>query len=90
MDPATIEQIVGARRHARRHIARAVSEEENVYLLHSAECKDSGIDLTACLYSIVLSRGINRDRWDGWEDKPVLVSIDVEHGLIPVRDVAPL
>ena len=43
-----IERIVGAQRHASRHYGRAVSAEQTVYILHSQQCKDSGIDLCDC------------------------------------------
>lgn len=55
---ADIERIVGIERHQTAHYARAVSAEETVYILHSHDCKNSGIDLRECRYSIALDRGI--------------------------------
>lgn len=69
--PEVIESIVGTKRHATRHIGRAVSEEETVYVLHSQECKDSGIDLRDCPFSFALDEGIDLDIWDGYQDRAV-------------------
>lgn len=51
-----IERIVGARRHATHHLGRAVSAEQAVYILHSVACKDSGLDLRECPFSLALDR----------------------------------
>ena len=80
-----IEQIVGAKRHPTRHIGRADSGEETVYILHSMRCKARGIDLRECSYSRALDMGIDLDVWDGWEDKPVVLGLH-RPGLIPLRD----
>jgi hypothetical protein len=58
-----IERIVGASRHPTDHIGRAVSSERTVYILHSRECRDSGIDLRECPYSLALDRGIGLSGW---------------------------
>jgi hypothetical protein len=58
-----IEKIVGASRHPTDHIGRAVSSERTVYILHSHECRDSGIDLRECRYSLALDRGIGLSEW---------------------------
>lgn len=74
--PATdIERIVGAQRHATLHLGRAVSDEQTVYILHSQQCLDSGIDLRACEYSLALDNGIEPDDWDGREDLAVVLEI---------------
>lgn len=51
-----IELIVGLPRHPTRHFGRAVGAR--FYILHSKECKDSGIDLRDCAYSRALDRGL--------------------------------
>lgn len=81
-----IEEIVGARRHALAHLGRAVSAEQTVYVLHSQQCKDSGIDLRSCIYSQALDDGINGlHEWVGQEDR--VVTLQVAHGcLIPDDD----
>ena len=89
VDHDQIERIVGARRSPLRHIGRAVSEEETVYILHSGRCKASGSDLRDCSYSRALDMGIDLDLWDGWEDKPVVLGLD-RPGLIPLRDAPAL
>ena len=57
--PENIERIVGAARHPTRHIARAVSAEERVYLLHAEECAEVYDDLRACPFSSALDRGVH-------------------------------
>lgn len=79
-----IEQIVGIRRHATRHYARAVSAEETVYILHSHRCRDSGRDLRECTFSVALDNGIEMEVWDSHLDKPVRVTITRSMRLIPV------
>jgi hypothetical protein len=69
--PEDIERIVGAARHPRQHYGRAVSSEQTVYVLHSKACKDSGIDLRDCPFSLALDQGISQDTWNGFEDVPV-------------------
>lgn len=85
--PATlVEEIVGVKRHITRHYARAVSAEQTVYILHSQECLDSGIDLRDCRFSVALDRGIEEDDWFDVEDQPVVVRI--QHGyLVPRQGV---
>lgn len=75
VDPTEIERIVGAERHAVQHLARAVSAEEMVYILHSQKCKDSGIDLRECPYSIALDEGIRMEDWRDRTDQPVVLAI---------------
>jgi hypothetical protein len=58
-----IERIVGATRHEWKHQARAASAEQTVYILHSQQCLDSGIDLRDCEFSRALDRGINPKHW---------------------------
>lgn len=78
-----IEQIVGARRHPHQHLARAVSAEQTVYILHSETCRDSGIDLRNCAYSTALDNGIDMDWWREHQDVAVVVA--PYHGrLIPL------
>lgn len=79
-----IEQIVGATRHSTRHLARAVSAEETVYVLHSHQCRDSRIDLRDCPFHLALDRGIELDVWQGHEDEAVRVTITRSGRLVPV------
>lgn len=78
VDPAEIERIIGVRRHPVRHLGRAVSADQIVYLLHSAECLGVGRDLRRCPYSLALDRGVDPDNWSEWEDQPVALKI-VQH-----------
>ena len=73
---ADIERIVGAVRHQTRHMARAVSSEQTVYILHSEECRTMFVDLRDCPFSLALDGGIRLSRWDGAEDRAVWVRID--------------
>lgn len=92
LEPAeTIERAVGAKRHPTEHLGRAVSSEQRVYVLHSAECVASGIDLRACDYSLALDLGIDTANWADAEDRPVVLRIDpVWEDLLPARDAAGL
>lgn len=81
-----IEQIVGALRHDLIHIGRAVTGDQAVYILHSSECRDSGIDLRACQFSIALDRGIAASDWSGHEDRPVLLGVHQKR-LMPFEDL---
>ncbi len=71
VDPTEIERIVGARRHATTHLGHADSDNEMVYILHSQECLDSGIDLRECSFSVALDKGINPLGWKYFMDQPV-------------------
>lgn len=79
----TIEAKVGADRHATDHLARAVSAEERVYILHSQECLKSGIDLRNCEFSVALDNGIDIDVWQGFEDRAVTLAISMWGDLEP-------
>ena len=80
-----IETIVGARRSVALHIARAVSDEEQVYILHSAACLKKYASLLDCPFSRSLSRyGIDVERWSDHTDSPVVVRICYTDGsLLP-------
>ena len=70
-----IEGIVGAKRDAQRHIGRAVSHEQVVYILHSQRCLDTVADLRECEYSLTLDDGIDLADWSGCEDRAVMLAI---------------
>lgn len=81
-----IEAIVGVKRHQSEHIARAVSAEQKVYILHSQGCLDDITsddpewqrDLRDCPFSLALDRGIDKDNWP--EDVPIRVSVGKDGG----------
>lgn len=77
VDPEQIEGLVGAKRLDMHHIARAASEKQIVFILHSQACLDSrGRDgLVDCRYSKALDRGIDMEVWEDWQDKAVLVLV---------------
>jgi hypothetical protein len=80
-----IEAVVGVSRHPRRHYARAISDEQLVYILHSALCKATTLDLRECPFSMALDNGIEADDWIESLDQPVRVTINRDARLIPVR-----
>ena len=85
-----IEGIVGATRHETIHVARAVSAEERVYILHSQECVEKFADLRRCPFSIALDEGIDLELWGDWQDRPVEVRVDEEFDdLVPERTHQP-
>lgn len=69
-----IERIVGVERHATEHWARAVSAEKCVYILHSHECLNSGVDLRECRFSRALDNGIRVSEWVEDEALPVAIT----------------
>lgn len=73
VDPDRIEEIVGVKRHPTDHVAKAVSSDQTVYVLHSRECFDAHEDLRDCEYSKALDLGIDLEEWV--EDEPVFVTI---------------
>lgn len=75
-----IERVVGVPRHPLLHIARAVSAEQRVYVLHSKRCLSERPDLRECPFSLALDNGIHVDQWT--EDEPVAVEI-VDGRLVP-------
>lgn len=83
--PVQIEQMVGARRHATHHLGRAVAAEQRVYILHSHACKESGLDLRACSYSVALDLGIDADAWE----QDVAVSLVIQGGALVPLDFLP-
>lgn len=54
-----IEEIVGRERHPVLHFGRAVSEEEQFYILHSYRCLYSHDDLRGCKFSLALDNGVD-------------------------------
>lgn len=82
VDPTEIEEIVGTRRHKTYHLARAVSAEETVYIMHSQVCVDTGRDLRDCPFSLALYRGIPVWLWNGKLDRVVTLFIDNTTGLL--------
>lgn len=85
--PTEIEGIVGAKRHPRVHIGRAVSAEQTVYILHSQRCLDIFADLRKCRFSLALDRGIDAGgAWAGQQDKAVFLGV-WDGRLVPIRDV---
>lgn len=77
VDPSEIERIVGVKRRAFHHVARVVKAEDKIYILHSQQCLDSGIDLRDCQFSRALDAGVQPANWATAErlECPVLVEV---------------
>lgn len=85
-----IEGIVGAKRHETIHLARAISDEDRVYILHSRQCTLAYSDLRQCPYSVALDEGIDIGLWEDRQDRPVEIRIDEEYGdLVPEKSHEP-
>lgn len=85
-----IERIVGTARRRHEHMGRAVSAEQEVYILHSQDCLDSDIDLLDCPFTFALEEfGIDTEgAWAGHEDEAVVLRI-VDDELVPEREPQP-
>lgn len=70
-----IEAIIGASRHQSAHLGRRVSTEGVAYILHSHECRDSGIDLRECEYSLALGG------YPTWWPPDAVVELGIGDGL---------
>jgi len=86
--PATeVETLVGVKRHETDHYARADSERQVTYVLHSKECLNEGDDLPAddCAFSAAQDLGIVEvaSEWEGCEDQPLKVEIDEDGYMVP-------
>lgn len=79
VDPGSVEDIVGVKRHLDRHYARAISATQEVVILHSHRCKAENADLRDCPYSKAIDRGIVAVEDDWPEDVPVVVA---EHSVV--------
>lgn len=82
---ATIESKVGAKRHSIKHLGRAVTGEQRVYILHSEACCRSMPDLRECGFSRALDRGIKINDWEGFMDVPIVLGIDPDDVLCPAE-----
>lgn len=86
--PEDIEAIVGVSRRKAEHVGRLVSAEQRLYILHSQNCVDSGVDLRDCMFSVALDRGVDVDRWVEFEDQPVKLWVSAEtEKLVPERRI---
>lgn len=84
---AGIEKIVGAERHPTEHIGRAVSEEQQLFILHSVECVESlamrTSDLRQCPFSLALDDGLNAEEWADSQDAAVHLALTDEGRVVP-------
>jgi hypothetical protein len=84
VDSDQIEEIVGHARHRRAHYGRAVSSEQQFYILHSSLCKEATNDRLDCEFSEALEDGIDMEVWGRLQDRPVLLAV-YEGRLEPAR-----
>lgn len=71
VDPNEIEKIFGIPRHAAEHLLHF--QKGTVYIMHSQECINTGIDLRECVYSVALDEGTL-----GWVRHDGLVIADLD------------
>ena len=88
VDPSEIEGVVGIARHPIQHYARAVSETQTVYILHSQRCRSLFPDLRQCRYSRALDAGLREEDWAGQQDRAVPVVVAAGR-LVPVTPDTP-
>jgi hypothetical protein len=82
-----VEEIVGAKRDNTLHLARAITAEQRVYLLHSVECVEEFEDLRECEFSLSLEKGIYFELWEELFDEAVVVTLGHYGELHPARRV---
>lgn len=82
-DPKRIEAVVGVKR-ASVHVARIVTTEERLYILHSHACVVQRRDLRECPYSLALDKGIDPEVWVGHHDVPICITIGFDGRLRPI------
>lgn len=78
-----IERLVGVPRHPTNHYGRASTVDQTIYILHSQQCLDSGIDLRVCRFSRALDHGASIWEWMPVEETPVVVAIGDDGCLVP-------
>lgn len=78
VNPDEIEAIVGHAREEYAHWGRMSTVDKRFYILHSRRCKDSGIDLRQCPYSVALDQCFDPLDWEGLEDRPM--PLELWHG----------
>ena len=83
VNPLDIERIVGTPRHPEDHYGRAVSAEQQFYILHSARCLSTCRDLRDCPFSLALDRGIDLVMWRYAVDRPVRLRFGILDDLLP-------
>lgn len=66
---------VGVNRHPTLHYGRADTATEEVSILHSQKCLDSGIDLRDCRFSTALDSGIDERDWFEHMDQPIALEV---------------
>ncbi|MDQ1113971.1 hypothetical protein QE418_003419 [Microbacterium testaceum] len=87
-DSDVVEATVGTERREDEHLGRAVTAEERMYVLHSRQCIESGIDVRACAFSAALDRGIDERVWRDHMDTPVVLAIGGALGDLEPRATA--
>lgn len=84
VDPTQVATIFGIERHETDHYGHAITDTEEVFILHSAECRATTPDLRDCPYSVALDRGIEHPLpWTGWRrvlDTPI--RLEIAHGYL--------
>jgi hypothetical protein len=88
VNKSVIENIVGAERNGTRHLARAVSENQTVYILHSYDCLGKyAQDLRLCPFSLALDKGIDLTAYV--EDQVALAKISKYDGKLALFEWKP-
>ena len=81
----TIEKIIGLPRMNSSHLGKLSSLTDMVYVMHSHECLDSGVDLRECEYSLALDKGLDMGVWYRLWDQVVV--LEIEDGLLYPKGV---
>lgn len=80
-DVETIEEKVVSKRHLHYHLGRVRTDEKVFYILHSQACKDTGIDLRQCVFSLAFDK-TSPYSWNGPLNATVRLGIEEESGAL--------
>lgn len=70
-----MQEVFGIPRLDHVHVAKAVSDEQVLYILHSQDCLDRTEDLRTCPYAEAQNQGVDEAAWEPYLDKIVVVAL---------------
>ena len=78
VDPTEIEKIFGVPRRKHEHLIMV--KDGTMYIMHSKDCVDSGIDLRDCEYSVKMDTGYLKPNFSPWDSYDTARESDFDNG----------